>query len=136
MAESASSDSTGMMNKALARVLRKDAVELREIYKETGSVRKMREAKEAMLAEVYRMLVLNLGEPPEEFSRGVTRSRTNDDDDDDDEDKDEDKGDDDADDDDDKDEGRRRWLRRRAEVERDSNLSRPRNSTMSMSVWT
>lgn len=68
MAETASSENTGMMNSALARVLRKDAVELREIYKETGSVRKMREAKPRMLAEVYRVLVLNLGEPPEEFA--------------------------------------------------------------------
>lgn len=68
MAETASSESTGMMNSALARILRKDAVELREIYKETGSVRKMQEAKPRMLAEVYRVLVLNLGEPPEEFS--------------------------------------------------------------------
>ncbi|UCD52844.1 MAG: hypothetical protein JSW27_09430 [Phycisphaerales bacterium] len=68
MAESASSESTGMMNKALARLLRKSAVELREIYQDTGSVRKMREAKEGMLAEVYQVLVLNLGEPPEEFT--------------------------------------------------------------------
>ncbi len=68
MAETASSENTGMMNQALARILRKGAVELREIYQETGSVRKMRDAKPAMLAEVYRVLVLNLGEPPQEFS--------------------------------------------------------------------
>jgi len=68
MAETASSENTGMMNRALSRILRKDAVELREIYKETGSVRKMREAKPGMLAEVYRVLVLNLGEPPQEFA--------------------------------------------------------------------
>lgn len=67
MAETASSENTGMMNRALARILRKCAVELREIYQETGSVRKMQEAKPGMLAEVYRVLVLNLGEPPEEF---------------------------------------------------------------------
>lgn len=68
MAETASSESTGMMNKVLARLLRKSAVELREIYKDTGSVRKMRDAKEGMLAEVYQVLVLNLGTPPEEFT--------------------------------------------------------------------
>ncbi|MDI6447588.1 aminopeptidase C [Anaerobaca lacustris] len=68
MAETASSENTGMMNRALARLLRKSAAELREIYQETGSVRKMRDAKPKMLAEVYRVLVLNLGEPPEEFS--------------------------------------------------------------------
>jgi len=68
MAESASSENTGMMNQALGRLLRKSAVELREIYRDTGSVRKMREAKEHMLAQVYQVLVLNLGEPPEEFT--------------------------------------------------------------------
>jgi len=68
MAETASSESTGMMNKALARILRKDAVELREIYKDTGSVQNMREAKDGMLAEVYQVLVLNLGEPPAAFT--------------------------------------------------------------------
>ncbi len=68
MAETASSGNTGMMNKALARLLRKEAVELREIYRDTGSVRQMRDAKERMLAEVYEVLVLNLGEPPEEFT--------------------------------------------------------------------
>ncbi len=68
MAETASSESTRMMNQALARILRRDTVELREIYKETGSVKKMRQAKKKMLAEVYRVLVLNLGEPPTEFT--------------------------------------------------------------------
>ncbi len=100
MAESASSDGTGMMNSALARILRKDAVELREIYKETGSVRKMRDAKEAMLAEVYRILVLNLGEPPQEFTwRHKVKNKPE-------EDEDDDKADDqdDADDDEDEDE--------------------------------
>lgn len=68
MAESASSENTRMMNRALARILRKHAAELREIYKETGSVKKMRKAKPKMLAEVYRVLVMNLGEPPTQFT--------------------------------------------------------------------
>ncbi|MCK4999957.1 MAG: hypothetical protein KAS23_10485 [Anaerohalosphaera sp.] len=68
MAESASSDSTGMMNKNLDRLLRKHADELRKIHKETSSVAKMREAKAAMLAEVYKVLVINLGEPPKQFT--------------------------------------------------------------------
>ncbi len=68
MAETASSESTGMMNRLLARALRKDASELRDIYKNTGSVKQMRLAKERMMAEIYCMLVLNLGEPPAEFS--------------------------------------------------------------------
>ena len=68
MAETASSENTGMMNRLLGRALRKHAAELREIYKETGSVKQMRQAKERMMAEVYRVLVLNLGEPPAEFA--------------------------------------------------------------------
>jgi bleomycin hydrolase len=68
MAESASSENTGMMNRILSRILRKDAVELRDIYTATGSVRQMEQAKERMLKEVYRALVLNLGEPPQQFA--------------------------------------------------------------------
>lgn len=67
MAETASSESTGMMNRNLARILRKDATELRQIYEETGSVKKMRQARKKMLADVYRLLVMNLGEPPTQF---------------------------------------------------------------------
>lgn len=105
MTETASSGSTGMMNKAIGRILRKDAMELREIYKETGSVRKMREAKPEMLAEVYRILVLNLGEPPEEFT-WRHKGKTDDDEGDDDADDEDDDGDDeDEDEDGDKDDG-------------------------------
>jgi bleomycin hydrolase len=68
MAETASSESTGTMNRLLGRLLRKHAAELREIYSETGSVKQLRLAKDKMMAEVYRMLVLNLGEPPAEFT--------------------------------------------------------------------
>ena len=67
MAESNSSENTAMMNQILGTLLRKDAVELREIYTATGSAQQMRQAKERMLADVYRVLVLNLGEPPEQF---------------------------------------------------------------------
>jgi len=68
MAETASSEATGTMNRMLGRLLRKHAAELRDIYAETGSLKQMRLAKERMMAEVYRMLVLHLGEPPVEFT--------------------------------------------------------------------
>ncbi|HOV78078.1 MAG TPA: C1 family peptidase [Sedimentisphaerales bacterium] len=68
MSETASSESTGMMNRMLGRLLRKHAAELREIHKETGSLKQMRLAKQRMMAEVYRILVLHLGEPPMEFT--------------------------------------------------------------------
>lgn len=106
MAETASSESTGMMNKALARLLRRDAVELRAIYKDTGSVRKMREAKVRMLAEVYQVLVVNLGEPPEEFTwRHKDKDDGDDEGDDNEEDGDDEDGDEEEDADDDEDEG-------------------------------
>jgi bleomycin hydrolase len=68
MAETVNSEGTDMMNRVLALALRRQATQLREIYRQTGSVEKMREAKEKMLAEVYRVLVLNLGVPPAEFA--------------------------------------------------------------------
>jgi bleomycin hydrolase len=68
MAETASSEGTAMMNRLLALTLRRQATELRAINRQTGSVAKMREAKERMLAEVYRVLVLNFGTPPTEFT--------------------------------------------------------------------
>jgi len=68
MVETASSENTGTMNRMLGRLLRKHAAELREIYKETGSLKQMRLARDRMMAEVYRMLVLNMGEPPVEFT--------------------------------------------------------------------
>ena len=68
MAETASSEGTAMMNRVLTLALRRQATELREIYRQTGSVAKMREAKEKMLTEVYRVLVLNLGAPTTEFT--------------------------------------------------------------------
>lgn len=68
MTETASSEGTGMMNNLLSTALRRQAMELRGLYKQTGSVAKMRQAKDKMLGEVYRMLVLNLGEPPAQFT--------------------------------------------------------------------
>lgn len=68
MAETANSESTAAMNRILARILRKSAIDLRGIYKETGSVKRMRKAKAKVLADVYRVLVLSLGEPPTEFT--------------------------------------------------------------------
>jgi bleomycin hydrolase len=68
MAESASSEATAAMNAILSRTLRKDAARLRDLWKETGSTNQLRETKELMLGEIYRILVLNFGEPPKEFA--------------------------------------------------------------------
>ncbi|MBN2473154.1 MAG: C1 family peptidase [Pirellulales bacterium] len=68
MPETNSSSSTHSMNHIIGRKLKLDAIKLREMRLAGKSVEKMRVAKRKMLAEVYRMLVVNLGEPPKEFS--------------------------------------------------------------------
>jgi len=67
MPETNSSSSTRSMNKLIGRKLRADAAKLRKMGTGKKSVKKMRSAKVKMLEEVYRMLVMNLGEPPEQF---------------------------------------------------------------------
>jgi len=68
MPETNSSGNTGMMNKVLYQLLRSDAVKLHKLHQAGKSVRELRRAKKKMLSEVYRILVMNLGEPPEEFT--------------------------------------------------------------------
>ncbi|MBN2138905.1 MAG: C1 family peptidase [Sedimentisphaerales bacterium] len=65
MPETNSSSNTRLMNALLARKLRADAAKLRAMGKK--SVKKLRSEKQKMLADVYKMLVMNLGEPPAEF---------------------------------------------------------------------
>lgn len=67
MPETNSSSSTGMMNKLIGRKLRSDAVQLRKMHAEGKSEKKLRTAKKKMLREVYKMLVINYGEPPSKF---------------------------------------------------------------------
>lgn len=61
------SESTRMMSKLLRRKLRQQAMELREMHEQGADVEKLREAKLDMLAELYQVLVMSLGEPPAEF---------------------------------------------------------------------
>ncbi len=68
MAETASSESTGLMTKNLNRVLRKHAGRMLDEYKKNPSVSRMRAKKKRALAEVYKILVLNLGQPPQTFT--------------------------------------------------------------------
>jgi bleomycin hydrolase len=67
MPETNSSGSTGLMNKLISRKLRADAVKLRQMHEKNKPLEKLRAKKAKMLAEVYKMLVINLGEPPREF---------------------------------------------------------------------
>ena len=67
MPETQSSSNSGLMNKTISHKLRADAAKLRKMYESGKKVEDLRKAKETMLAETYRMLVLNLGEPVSEF---------------------------------------------------------------------
>lgn len=67
MAETNSSENTALMNKLIVSKLREDALELREMVAAKADQKKITNRKLEMLSEVYRMLALNLGEPPTEF---------------------------------------------------------------------
>jgi bleomycin hydrolase len=67
MPETNSSGSTSLMNNLISRKLRADTVKLRSMHEKRRSVRSIRAEKINMLAGVYKMLVLNLGQPPTEF---------------------------------------------------------------------
>ncbi|MBN1804585.1 MAG: C1 family peptidase [Sedimentisphaerales bacterium] len=67
MPETNSSENTSLMNSLISRKLRADAVKLRNMHKQKKSAKIVRAEKMKMLAEVYKMLVLNLGRPPTEF---------------------------------------------------------------------
>jgi bleomycin hydrolase len=67
MPETNSSENTALMNELIARTLRADAVKLRKMHQAEKSVEQMREEKEKMLADIYKMLAVNLGQPPKEF---------------------------------------------------------------------
>ncbi len=67
MPDTYQSEKTAMMSRLLRRKLREDGLRIREI-----TLSKMHEglkirAKNQMLADIYRMLVLSLGEPPSSF---------------------------------------------------------------------
>jgi len=67
MQETNSSENTASMIKFINTKLREDALELREKVTAKIDQKKLAARKLEMLSEVYRMLALNLGEPPAEF---------------------------------------------------------------------
>ena len=68
MPETTSSGKTAMMNRLLYQKLRSDAVELRKMNEAGKTVDELMAAKREMLQQVYRFLVINLGQPPREFT--------------------------------------------------------------------
>ncbi|MBN1112970.1 MAG: C1 family peptidase [Bacteroidales bacterium] len=68
MPETHSSQNTGMVNRLINRKLREHGYILREMAANKKSASDISAAKVNMLSEIYRMLSLNLGEPPTEFN--------------------------------------------------------------------
>jgi len=67
MGETFPSENTTWMVKMINTKLREDALEIREMVVAKSPQNKIDARKVEMLSEVYRMLALNLGEPPTEF---------------------------------------------------------------------
>ena len=67
MPETHSSENTSTMNKVLARLLHSQAAALIKASEAGSDEKDLRKLKEKNLKEVYRFLVINLGEPPSEF---------------------------------------------------------------------
>lgn len=67
MPETHASSDTAALNEVLGRLLRSRAVRLLDLHAAGAGVARLRELKNEVLKEVYRLLVLQLGEPPAEF---------------------------------------------------------------------
>ena len=67
MGETNSSENTSLLTKFINTKLREDAIELRDLKNAKTDTKKLATRKVEMLSEIYRMLALNLGEPPTEF---------------------------------------------------------------------
>jgi bleomycin hydrolase len=67
MPETYNSSHSWVMNSLISRKLRDDATTLREMIGGGATNKELRSKKIEMLKDVYKMLVLNLGEPPSHF---------------------------------------------------------------------
>ncbi len=68
MPESYSSENTRMMNQLITKKLREGGFLLRQLHEQGKNEKQLRDQKVQILSEVYRMLVICLGEPPKEFN--------------------------------------------------------------------
>ncbi len=68
MPETHNSSNTGMMNRLITRKLRQNASVLRGLYRDGAAAEVLRQEKTRMLEVIYKMMTLNLGEPPTEFT--------------------------------------------------------------------
>lgn len=65
--ESYNSENTRWMSRLIRRKLKEDGLTLREMYTNGANEKKLQENKNEMLKDIYRILVISLGEPPAEF---------------------------------------------------------------------
>ncbi len=77
MLETNSSDNTGRMASLIGSKLKEQGLQLREQAAKGASVAALDKSKTEMLSLIYRMLVLNLGEPPTTFTWTRKDSRGN-----------------------------------------------------------
>jgi bleomycin hydrolase len=68
MPETRSSSSTGQMNGVLRDRLKVEAVRIRQMKHDGRTLAELRAAKAKVLADIYRILVINMGEPPAKFT--------------------------------------------------------------------
>lgn len=68
MPETYQSEHTADMRQLLTWKLREDGLELRQMVADKKSAKDIEKRKTEMLGEIYRILALNLGEPPTEFT--------------------------------------------------------------------
>ncbi|MCL5275294.1 MAG: C1 family peptidase [Chloroflexi bacterium] len=68
MPETESSSNTRWMTAMITARLREDAAELRRMHAAGRAEADLRSRKDAMLSDIYRMLVIHLGEPPADFN--------------------------------------------------------------------
>jgi bleomycin hydrolase len=67
MPETHASSHTDTLNEVLGRLIRSRAVRILDQHADGADIAALRAEKNKMLAEVYRLLVMHLGEPPSEF---------------------------------------------------------------------
>jgi bleomycin hydrolase len=67
MPETYNSSNSWIMNSMISRKLREHATKLRKMAREGATVSELRDKKFEMLKVIYKMLALNLGEPPTRF---------------------------------------------------------------------
>lgn len=67
MPDSKQAESTGAITAVLTTLLRKDALQLRKQAQDKAALQQIRSHKTQMLSEVYRILSVSLGEPPQSF---------------------------------------------------------------------